>query len=44
MGGVTAAGAEAQPEAPRSVITRYGKIIFRGFYEKIRGQNNTLPS
>jgi hypothetical protein len=30
-------GGRGTPEAPRSVITRYWKIIFRGFFEKIRG-------
>ena len=30
-------------KAPRSVISMYWKIIFRGFYEKMWGYNNTLP-
>jgi len=36
-GGRHSGGGRGTAEAPRSVITLYWKIIFRGFYEKIRG-------
>jgi len=38
-GGRRSGGGRGAAEAPRSVITMEWKIIFRGFYEKIRGWN-----
>jgi hypothetical protein len=36
-GGRHSGGGRGTAEAPRSMITRYWKIIFREFYEKIEG-------
>jgi len=36
-GGRHSGGGRGTTEAPRSVITLYWNIIFRGFYKKVRG-------
>ncbi len=42
-GVATAAGAEAQLKAPRSVITMYWRIIFKGFAIKLGAKITLYP-